>query len=262
MDEKLNIGLVQYSLKWLDKEGNLEKISELILNNRESIDLYVLPEMFNTGFHTHPEPIAEALNGPSVQRLIQLAKIKDSKIAASLCTLIDGKYYNTFVLVSGSGILSIYHKAHLFSYAHENDYFTPGQEVVNIALNSQFAIRPFICYDIRFPVWLRNNNEYDVLIGVANFPKSRINHWIQLCKARAIENQCYLIAVNGLGRDLEGIEYGGHSMVINADGQILIDTKEEEGMYSIALSKSELKAYRNKYPFLLDGDAFTILENE
>ena len=139
---------------------------------------------------------------------------------------------------------------------------TAGQERDNFLTQTKWTVRPFICYDVRFPVWLRNDNNYDLLLGVSNFPDARVNAWKSLCIARAIENQCYLIGVNGMGTDPTDIYYSGHSLCVAPDGNILLDTKKQTGIFTIEIDKQKVDRFRAKYPFLNDRDRFTILGNE
>lgn len=259
----LRISIVQYPIRWLDKGQNLRTIEDTLAKHGKESDLIILPEMFNTGFYTKPHKIAELPSGPTFQWMEKISRRLNSTIGGSLCLRNkEGKFTNSFILVSNGQIVHRYDKRHLFSFADESLYMSKGEHRESILFNSGWKIRPFICYDIRFPVWLRNDDQYDLLLGVSNFPDARIKTWKTLCTARAIENQSYLVGVNGMGTDPDGIYYSGHSLFIAPDGEVLSDTKEANGVFHFELDKKFLQQIRSKYPFLKDRDPFTILGNE
>ncbi|WP_236975580.1 nitrilase-related carbon-nitrogen hydrolase [Membranihabitans maritimus] len=259
----LKASIIQYPIVWLEKEQNLNSIENILKEDYEDSDIIVLPEMFNTGFHTVPDEIAESISDPTVQWMKSISCQYKASICGSICVQnTDGNYTNTFLFVSNGKIIHRYDKKHLFSFADESRLMTPGKKRENFLIRANWNVRPFICYDVRFPVWLRNDNNYDLLLGVSNFPHARITAWKSLCIARAIENQCYLMGVNGMGSDHNGIYYSGHSLCIGPDGEVLLDTKEKTGLFSIEINKTHLNRFRAKYPFLNDRDEFTILGNE
>lgn len=253
----MKIALIQSALHWENPKRNRSQFEEKINSITENIDLIVLPEMFATGFTMNPESVAESMQGETVSWLKSLAKNKDCAIAGSLVVAENGKYYNRLVFVFPSGEIQHYNKRHLFSLAGEDKIYTKGKDKLIIEYRG-FKICPLICYDLRFPVFSRNTENYDLLIYAANWPKPRVNAWDALLKARAIENMCYVVGVNRIGEDNNGLTYVGHSQAVDFMGNNLIDPQENEGIYITTLDKNKMLETREKFDFLNDKDAFTV----
>jgi len=253
----MKIALIQAPLLWENPKQNRNYFEDKINSIRETIDLIVLPEMFTSGFTMNPKAVAESMQGETVLWLQALAKAKNAAITGSLVIEENGNFYNRLVFVLPSGAIKTYDKKHLFTLAGEDKAYTSGTQKMLIEYQG-FKICPLICYDLRFPVFARNTEEYDVLIYVANWPKPRINAWDALLKARAIENMCYTIGVNRIGEDPNKHDYPGHSQVIDELGNYLIAPQEIEGVFITTLNKNTLEANRQKFGFLNDRDAFTM----
>jgi predicted amidohydrolase len=253
----MKIALIQAPLLWENPTQNRNYFEEKIISINETIDLIVLPEMFTSGFTMNPKSVAEVMQGETVLWLQALAKAKNSAITGSLVIEESGNFYNRLVFVLPSGAIKTYDKKHLFTLAGEDKSYTSGTQKLFIEYKG-FKICPLICYDLRFPVFARNTEEYDVLIYVANWPKPRINAWDALLKARAIENMCYTIGVNRIGEDPNKHDYPGHSQAIDELGNYLIEPQETEGVFITTLNKNTLVATRKKFGFLNDRDAFTM----
>lgn len=253
----MKIALIQAPLLWENPTQNRNYFEDKINSIRETIDLIVLPEMFTSGFTMNPKAVAESMQGETVLWLQALAKAKNAAITGSLVIEENGNFYNRLVFVFPSGAIKTYDKKHLFTLAGEDKAYTSGTQKMLIEYQG-FKICPLICYDLRFPVFARNTEEYDVLIYVANWPKPRINAWDALLKARAIENMCYTIGVNRIGEDPNKHDYPGHSQVIDELGNYLIAPQEIEGVFITTLNKNTLEANRQKFGFLNDRDAFTM----
>ncbi len=224
----------------------------------EEVDLIVLPEMFSSGFTMNPKAVAETMNGETIAWLQHLAKAKDCAITGSLVIEKNGKYYNRLVFVYPNGELKTYDKRHLFTLAGEDKVYTAGKEKLIIEYKG-FRICQLICYDLRFPVFARNVEDYDVLIYVANWPKPRINAWDILLKARAVENMSYAIGVNRIGMDENELEYVGHTQAVDFLGNYLLEPQETDGVFIVELEKEKLLETRSKLAFLGDKDQFSLL---
>jgi predicted amidohydrolase len=255
----MKIALIQSSLVWENPKLNRNHFEEKINAISENVDLIVLPEMFSTGFTMSPNLVAETMQGDTVFWLQSLAKAKNCAITGSLIITENSNFYNRLVFVFPSGELQFYDKKHLFTLAGEDKIYTSGKQKLIVEYKG-FKICPLICYDLRFPVFSRNTEDYDVLIYVANWPKPRINAWNSLLKARSIENMCYTIGVNRIGEDNNKHEYSGHSQVTDFLGNYLIEPQENEGVYITTLNKNTLLETRQKFGFLNDRDTFTVLE--
>ena len=253
----MKIALIQAPLLWENPKQNRNYFENKINSIGENIDLIVLPEMFTSGFTMNPKAVAESMQGETVSWLQSLAKMKNLAITGSLVIEENGNFYNRLVFVFPSGEMRSYDKKHLFTLAGEDKTYTSGTEKMLLEYQG-FKICSLICYDLRFPVFARNTEEYDVLIYVANWPKPRINAWDALLKARAIENMCYTIGVNRIGEDPNKHDYPGHSQVIDYLGNYLIEPQENEGVFITTINKNTLEATRQKLGFLNDRDAFTI----
>lgn len=264
----MKVSIVQSEIFWEDREKNFLHFDQLLEQINEETDLIVLPEMFTTGFSMHPEKIAEASNGESLEWLRLQAKKKNCVVTGSVAVMDAGLYYNRLFWVEPSGHYHSYNKRHLFRMADEDKHYTAGQGTITTQIKN-WNIRPLICYDLRFPVWSRNHfkklsetavqAQYDVLIYIANWPEVRSYPWKQLLIARAIENQCYVIGVNRIGADGNGIMHSGDSMVVNPRGEIISMTKaHEKSVETIALSRTYLDDFRKSFPVGMDADEFRI----
>jgi len=253
----MKIALVQSSLFWENPTANRSHFEEKINALDGEIDLVVLPEMFTTGFTMEPKTVAEAMQGETVLWLQSLAKAKNIAITGSLVIKENEIFYNRLLFVFPSGEIQFYDKRHLFTLAGEDQIYKAGNEKLIIEYKG-WKICPLICYDLRFPVFARNVEEYDVLIYVANWPKSRIQAWDALLKARAIENMSYTIGVNRIGQDDYKLEYDGHSQVVDFLGNYILEPIETRGVFIVELNKETLLLARKKFNFLNDQDSFVL----
>ena len=254
--EDLKITLVQPDIVWEDKQANLKRIAAMT-DEVESTDVIVLPEMFSTGFSMNPAALSESMNGETVNWMKKLAVEKDAAVTGSLIIDDEGKMKNRAVWVNPRGSIMFYDKRHLFSMGEEDRHYTQGHEKLVVEFRG-WKFCPLICYDLRFPVWSRNVEDYDVLIYMANWPSPRHHVWKILLAARAIENQCYCVGVNRTGTDGEERKYLGDSVVITPKG-IPEYMGEIEDVQTFILSRSELDPFRATFPLLNDRDQFTIL---
>jgi len=260
MKENLKVSLVQSDIVWEDKEENLKRYEAKL--NADN-DLIILPEMFSTGFTINASNLAEVMEGATIKWLLNKSKDLDSAICASLI-IEDSGYRNRMVFVRPNGEINCYDKRHLFSMADENSVYAAGNKKVVINYLG-WNINLQICYDLRFPVFSRNifSNgtwEYDLLIYVANWPSPRRNAWKNLIISRAIENQCYVAAVNRVGIDGNNLDYLGDSEIIDPKGKSLLSFNEKsESVGSATLSFEEMNRYRKKFPLGNDADAFQII---
>jgi len=255
--EDLRIALVQADLFWEDKPQNLQHIRAL-LANETGADIIVLPEMFTTGFTMYAEPLAENEAGETLAWMRNLAAQKQAAVVGSFIFVEDEKLYNRLFWVEPTGHWQCYNKRHLFSLAGEEKVFTAGKNRLVLDFRG-WKIMPLICYDLRFPVWSRNTDNYDLAIYIANWPDVRIAHWQALLPARAIENQCYVVAVNRVGNDGSNKWHSGHSMAINLLGEKLLTFEAgQEAVKTVTISAQYLKETREKFGFLKDQDGFTI----
>jgi omega-amidase len=254
----MKVSIIQPSTIWEDKQANFEKIEELLFRSSGKTDLVVLPEMFSTGFTLNAKPLAENKGGETWKWMKKLAVKGNFAVCGSLITGSENKFYNDFQFVTPGADEFTYFKRHLFSMAGENKVFECGNSRLIINYKG-FRFLPIICYDLRFPVWCRNRGDYDVLICVANWPDIRREAWNSLLKARAIENQCYVVGVNRVGKDNEGLNYAGESVVIDPVGKILCNLNQyEEGSSTADISLSELQSFKEKFPVWKDADDFSL----
>ncbi|MFD0863413.1 amidohydrolase [Sungkyunkwania multivorans] len=260
MKEALKITLVQADLIWQQPEANRVHFTEMIARVEADSDVVVLPEMFSTGFTMNPNTVAETMDGETVVWMKEMARQKQVAIMGSVIIVENDLYRNRFIFVMPSGEIVTYDKRHSFTLAGEDKTYAAGKERVVIDyLGWKWC--PMICYDLRFPVWSRNTQDFDALIYVANWPQPRINAWDALLKARAIENMCYCIGVNRIGEDPNGHRYPGHSSVYDVLGAELVNMKHgNEGLETIILNKHHIETNRKKLGFLKDRDLFTLQE--
>ena len=257
----MKIALIQTDLIWENPSQNRNNFETKINSIASDVDLIVLPEMFSTGFSMHPEQLAESMQGETVTWLQHLAKAKNLALTGSLIIKENGNFYNRMVFVFPSGEMQYYDKRHLFSLAGENEVYLAGAKK-QIVDYKGWKICLQICYDLRFPVFARNTEEYDLLIYVANWPTTRILAWDTLLKARAIENMCYTIGVNRIGEDGNDHPYPGHSQVIDFLGKNLTEPSGESTILTATLDKTEMLETRKKLGFLNDRDQFSIKDLE
>ncbi len=255
----LKITLIQSEISWHNRSENLNHIESLIKKNNLQTDLIVLPEMFNTGFTMNPTEVSEEMDGVTVDFLIRIARETQADITGSIAVNENGKYYNRLIWIKPDGEILTYDKRHLFRMGGEDKVYTQGGSLLTVDLKG-WRIRPFICYDLRFPVWSRNSGiEYDLAVFTANWPAARDLHWDILLRARAIENQCYVAGVNRTGRDGNGVNYNGRSSVIDYYGKTLFQGEADECVHTITLSHSELIGYRESFPAWMDSDRFELI---
>ena len=254
----MKIALIQTSLSWENPMENRSHLVQKINGFLGEVDLIILPEMFSTGFTMNPKAVAETMQGETVSWLQHLAKAKNAAITGSLVIEENGNYYNRLVFVFPNGQIKTYDKRHLFSLAGEDKFYSAGTDKLIVDYKG-FKICPLICYDLRFPVFSRNVENYDVLLYVANWPKPRVNAWDILLKARSAENMCYTIGVNRIGTDDNNHEYVGHSQAVDFLGNYLLEPQESEGVFIVTLDKEKLMETRSKLAFLDDKDKFEII---
>lgn len=246
-------------LVWENPTENRNNFEQKINGINEVIDLIVLPEMFTSGFTMNPKKVAETMQGETVSWLIKLAKAKNCAITGSLVITENENYYNRLLFVFPDGKIEFYDKRHLFTLAGEDKVYTSGKEKLIVTYKG-FKICPLICYDLRFPVFTRNVENYDLLIYVANWPKPRMNAWDILLKARAVENMSYVIGVNRIGNDNNHLDYVGHSQAIDFLGNYLVEPQENEGVFIVEIDKEKQDETRSKLAFLNDKDEFELLD--
>jgi omega-amidase len=258
MKNELKIIGIQADLVWENPKQNITFFEEKIAPLENDVDLIVLPEMFTTGFTMNPEKVAEKMNGFSVSWMQKIAKEKQTAICGSLVISDFNKFYNRFVFVHPSGEIETYNKKHSFTLAGENKVYTSGTKKIIIEYKG-WKICPLICYDLRFPVWARNTENYDLLIYIANWPVARVSAWDTLLKARAIENMSYVVGVNRTGKDANNYEYTGNSLLIDYLGNELSSLEKNEfGIVTATFVKSDQDKIRKKLGFLTDKDSFKI----
>jgi predicted amidohydrolase len=256
--ENLKITVFQGYLFWENVDKNLQNITLRLSGIREKTDLIILPEMFNTGFTMEAETLAEPMNGKTMQWMQATAHKYDCVVTGSLIISESGKFYNRLIWMRADGSYECYDKRHLFGLGKEDRTYTAGTKRLIVELKG-WKICPIICYDLRFPVWLRNKDTaYDLMLVVANWPEKRSLHWRTLIPARAVENQCYIIAVNRVGHDGNEVYHSGDSMCIDPNGNVVYYKRDEEDLYTFTINPEELIKVRRQLPFLADADDFEI----
>jgi len=257
MKEELNICLLQCDLHWEDSLKNRTQIATYLAEVTDA-DLILLPELFSTGFSVASTHLAETMDGKTLAWMKSVSKKKKAVLCGSVMIKEKGHVFNRLLWVEPNGRVLHYDKRHLFNLIDEDKHFTAGTERLIVEYEG-WKICPMICYDLRFPVFSRNDVDYDLLLFVANWPEKRIAAWDVLLKARAIENQAYVIGLNRIGEDGYKAMYSGHSQVIDADGDLISMAPENEiGFVELTLSKKHLSKLRRRLPFLADRDDFNL----
>jgi predicted amidohydrolase len=259
----LTVTLLQSALHWEDKAANLAMWEEKLAALGDDAELVILPEMFSTGFSMNPALLAEPMDGGTMAWMQRMAARHRIVLTGSFIAAENGNYYNRLVWMLPNGQYGTYDKRHLFAYAGEDQHYTPGNKRL-IASVKGWRVCLLICYDLRFPVWARNQlsdagqPEYDLLVYVANWPERRNLAWKTLLQARAIENQCFVAGVNRVGKDGKDLYYSGDTMLIDAMGEVLYHNAHDEDVFTYTLQKETLSEVREKLPFWKDGDDFLI----
>jgi len=253
----LVVNLVQYDIAWENPAKNLLKLEDLLQESGRA-DLTILPEMFTTGFTRNASAMAETMSGSAVEWMNETAKRLQGDVIGSLIIAEGSQYFNRLIWMGPDGVRGTYDKRHLFTMAGEDKVYTPGTERVMVQ-SMGWNCYPFVCYDVRFPVWSRVGKKAEVLIYIANFPDKRVDAWSKLLAARAIENQCYVIGVNRIGWDGEQIYYSGASVVIDPLGVEILQMEEKEGVGQATLENVTLEIVRRDMPFLDDADKFKFI---
>jgi predicted amidohydrolase len=254
----MRLSVIQPDLEWENKSVNLLKLGKLLSSLNGITDLVILPEMFNTGFSMKTDHLSEPPDGETYNWMKELSRKGGFGLCGSYIVKEETKVYNRWVFVSPGEERSIYNKRHPFSMGGEDKLFTPGKSRLVFRFRG-VRISPYICYDLRFPVWSRNKNDVDLLIYAANWPAGRKNVWNILLRARAIENQCFVAGSNRIGTDGNGIYYSGESMIIDPRGEIIASAESDlEQCITSEISMDELSDFRQKFPVLEDSDSFII----
>ncbi len=257
--DNLKITVFQAYLFWENIDKNLQNIEVKLAGIREKTDLIILPEMFSTGFSMNAAKLAEPMNGKTMKWMANIAVENNCVLTGSIIIKENGRFFNRLIWMRPDGSYSYYNKRHLFAMGKEDETYTAGDEKLIVELNG-WKICPVICYDLRFPVWLRNvNAEYDLLIIVANWPERRIAHWRSLINARAIENQAYVVGVNRVGHDGNEVYHSGGSTCVDPIGNVTYHKEGDEDLYTFSILSGEVKRTRLALPFLQDADDFEII---
>lgn len=253
----LTLSLVQADLAWQDPAANRQRLTALLDAAPALGELVLLPEMFATGFTMRAPAHAEPMDGPTVAWLRATARDRGVTLGGSLAIVDGGDYYNRFLWADPDGGLGWYDKRHLFRMAGEHRHYTAGRVRAVFELGG-WRVCPLICYDLRFPVWSRGADAFDLLVYVANWPATRRPAWQALLPARAVENQCYVAGVNRVGNDGQGVPYAGDSGVHHPLGHVLLDLGGGESVATVTLGGAELVEYRARFPAWQDADRFTL----
>lgn len=259
----LSITTIQTNLIWEDKAANLYALEQKINSIQDPTEIVVLPEMFSTGFSMQPSLFAENMEGETLNWMKKVSTQNKIILTGSIIIEEEGKYYNRLIWMLPNGECGYYDKRHLFAFGQEDKFYNAGNKRL-IAQVKGFKINLQVCYDLRFPLWARQQNksggmEYDVLIYIANWPEKRSHAWKTLLCARAIENQCYVVGVNRVGTDGNNIYHSGNSLVIDPLGQVLYHMPDDEDVNTVTISKDYLNEVREKFPFWKDGDGFSLV---
>lgn len=253
----MQISIIQATLTWENPAANRNYFEQQFGFIPENTNLVVLPEMFTSGFTMQPQNVAETMQGETIEWLKMQSEKFGFAIVGSLVVVENENYFNRLVFVKPDGKIQTYDKRHLFTLAGEDKVYKAGEEKLIIEYKG-WRICPLICYDLRFPVFARNTDNYDILIFVANWPKPRIHAWDVLLQARAIENMSYVVGVNRVGEDASKHQYIGHSQIVDFMGNYLISPQTSEGLFTAVLTKENLQDARNRFRFLEDQDVFTL----
>ena len=254
---KLRVALVQTAPAWHDSAANREHFGQMIDTIDDDVDLVVLPEMFSTGFTMSSREMAETMTGETVAWLRDQAADRGVTMVGSV-VIEDGSYFNRMVWMPPDGQATVYDKRHLFRMAGEHEHYAAGQDRVVVTLGA-WRMCLSICYDLRFPVWLRCRNDYDLMLCVANWPAARQSAWNTLLRARAVENQCYVVGVNRIGTDGNRVEYRGGSAVYDWNGAALVERADDPDVLVASLDLDALDAYRRRFPAWRDADEFEVV---
>ena len=260
----MKVAFVQYDIEWESPQANKDKVLSMLASGDDGIDLVVLPEMFTTGFSMKTLENYEETDGDTFKWMRKVAADYGCVVTGSVIIKSGEDFYNRLFWVRPDGTSCHYDKKHLFTLAKENHHFKAGskRQIFELAVDGiKWRICPLVCYDLRFPVWSRNTEDYDLLLYVANFPEKRRFAWSQLLIARAIENQSYTIGVNRIGIDGTGIPYSGDSVALDYSGREMVSSRSKEGIFYVNLSKEKQVAYRRAYNFLADRDHFEFTED-
>ncbi len=247
----MRIAIYQFSTIWMNHVENLNQVDDVCNEISGKVDLLVLPEMFNTGYTMTPDEIPEDWQTETINRLIKISSVHDLVICGSIPLKKEHHWYNTFIFLSEKGVLYTYDKIHLFTPAGEKKSYSSGNAANFFDLNG-WKVMPLICYDLRFPYLTFGNENPDIIMFSANWPDTRIEHWKALLRARAIENQCYVIGTNRTGTDLNGYQYPGASMIYNFNGDVITEMDSNPGYAIVTISLEPLIENRKKLPFLND----------
>lgn len=261
----INFTILQSNLVWENIDANLEHFSSKITSLLTTPNhIVVLPEMFSTGYSMKPQLLAETMDGKAVQWMKQMAFAQKIILTGSVMIEEEGKFYNRLLWVLPNGQVGFYNKRHLFAYANEHEHYTAGNQQFIAQVNG-FKIKCLVCYDLRFATWasqqVKEKNEedlFDVLLFVANWPERRNHAWKSLLVARAIENQCYVVACNRVGVDGNNINHSGDSMIINPFGEIVCTVANDEAILTQTITKESIQQIRTQFPFWKDGDNFLL----
>jgi omega-amidase len=259
LKDTLNVALVQTDLFWEDVPANLGHLEEQLATMPHSVDLILLPEMFSTGFTMEPDKVAEPLNLHTTRWMQQIALQNDALVVGSFASREGSKFYNRLLAVEPTGQIHAYDKRHLFRMGGEHLVYTGGSGKLIVTWKG-WRICPLVCYDLRFPVWSRRTNEenYDLLLYVANWPAARAYAWDILLRARAIENQAFVAAANRIGTDANGVDHSGGSVLLDFLGQSVLTAGSAGGIRIGEISLSALRTYRERFPAHMDADPFQI----
>jgi len=256
--QDLRVTLVQTMLHWEDAAANRAMFGVKLAALKGTTDLVVLPEMFTTGFSMRSKELAETMDGPTVSWMREQAKALDAALYGSVIITENGNYFNRGLFVEASGKVTVYDKRHLFRFATEDEHYSPGTRRAVVQWRG-WRLLLQVCFDLRFPVFSRNRNDYDAILYVANWPEARRYPWSQLLIARAIENQCYVAGLNRVGMDAKGIHYSGDSVVIDPRGAAIAQVEPStEGMATVTLDRASLEDFRQKFPVGKDADDFRL----
>ena len=257
MTANLRVTMIQSDLVWQDPATNRRNLAAHFRGLAGHTDLIVLPEMFTTGFSMEAASLAETMAGATVAWLREESAAVGCAITGSLIVEEDGRHYNRLVWATPDGGLAHYDKRHLFRMAQEDQHYAPGDRRLVVTLKG-WRVCPLVCYDLRFPVWSRNRGDYDALLYVANWPSRRRTAWSALLRARAIENVCYVVGVNRVGKDGNGASYAGDSVALDFLGQVLGGERGGDFVETVVLDRESLATFRRDFPVHLDADDFEL----